>query len=613
MKTLILNGSPRINGDTASLVGMLRERLGGDIYEISAYRADISPCIDCRRCRTHAGCAIDDGMREVCELLRVCDNAVIASPIYFSEVTGRLLDVGSRLQTYSQATLTNAERIVVKNEPDAVVGRYMKKTELKRIFESRLAKATDMVRTALRAEKDGKADDALRNYYWALALVRSLQYPNEAAFTDDDGQRHLLMTWIPEQMNRVFDDLKVTVKRRKGDDVELSVAFRGKPVASVDYTYFDGRDWSTINSAKDGTGILELARGNKSTKYQLKFEYEYQSEAHLDKEMEAVLAVVGSRAMRKAYSTVDALEVKGDAFASNESFGRSNAGMRSKPTALSEATAADYGRTLDAVLAAIGKRQANEVRSLFTTEGFDIFDRLLFKYGTVKLIGQPQPTFYNGEDGEVAARGVRASFSFSKGVRKSFVEDLVFTFDKNKKISNIAFGLGKAAEDDILNKGLWSEQARKVLMAFLENYKTAYALKRQDYIETIFDDDAVIIVGHVAQRKKSAGDGRQYMNDKIVKLNRYSKDQYLKHLANCFKANEYINIRFANNDVVKLGKGGETYGIQIAQDYYSSSYGDKGYLFLMVDVNNPKQPVIKVRTWQPEKDPDFGLYGPGDF
>ena len=40
---------------------------------------------------------------------------------------------------------------------------------------------------------------------------------------------------------------------------------------------------------------------------------------------------------------------------------------------------------------------------------------------------------------------------------------------------------------------------------------------------------------------------------------------------------------------------------------------DKGYLFLEVDVNNPKQPIIKVRTWQPEKDPNFGLYGPGDF
>ena len=62
-----------------------------------------------------------------------------------------------------------------------------------------------------------------------------------------------------------------------------------------------------------------------------------------------------------------------------------------------------------------------------------------------------------------------------------------------------------------------------------------------------------------------------------------------------------------------MGKGGEMYAIQIAQDYYSTHYGDKGYLFLMVDINDPEHPLIKVRTWQPEKDPKFGLYGPGDF
>lgn len=78
-------------------------------------------------------------------------------------------------------------------------------------------------------------------------------------------------------------------------------------------------------------------------------------------------------------------------------------------------------------------------------------------------------------------------------------------------------------------------------------------------------------------------------------------------------SNEFINIRFASNDVLKLGKGGETYAIQIAQDYYSSSYGDKGYLFLIVDINDPDTPLIRLRTWQPEKDPNFGLYGPGDF
>lgn len=65
--------------------------------------------------------------------------------------------------------------------------------------------------------------------------------------------------------------------------------------------------------------------------------------------------------------------------------------------------------------------------------------------------------------------------------------------------------------------------------------------------------------------------------------------------------------------MVKAGRGGEVYGIQIKQDYYSTNYGDTGYLFLMVDLNNPDEPIIKVRTWQEEPDPVDGLYDLMDF
>jgi hypothetical protein len=101
--------------------------------------------------------------------------------------------------------------------------------------------------------------------------------------------------------------------------------------------------------------------------------------------------------------------------------------------------------------------------------------------------------------------------------------------------------------------------------------------------------------------------------NQIIIKNRQTKDQYLDNLKRCFQRNEFVNIRFSNNDVIKMGEGGESYAIQIQQDYYSSTYGDKGYLMLMVDINEPTKPLIKLRTWQPEKDPNFGLYGPGDF
>ena len=109
-----------------------------------------------------------------------------------------------------------------------------------------------------------------------------------------------------------------------------------------------------------------------------------------------------------------------------------------------------------------------------------------------------------------------------------------------------------------------------------------------------------------------------------MRYNRVSKADYIKNLRMCFDSNEFINIKFTDNDIMKMGQGGELYGIQIHQDYYSSSYGDTGYLFLLVDINNPKEPTIYVRTWQPERDPnvnnrlpkdhpDYGIYGSGNF
>jgi len=121
MKTLILNGSPRPHGDTAALLRILKENLDGEYRQIDAYRCNISPCIDCRYCKTHSGCAIPDEMQEVYPLIQECDNIVLASPIYFSEVTGRVLDVCSRLQTYFCARIYRGETPIPKPKRGAVL------------------------------------------------------------------------------------------------------------------------------------------------------------------------------------------------------------------------------------------------------------------------------------------------------------------------------------------------------------------------------------------------------------------------------------------------------------------------------------------------------------
>lgn len=98
MHTLILNGSPRKNGDTMSLIKELCTNLSGDITLVNTYYDNIAPCVDCRYCYTHDKCSINDNMEDIYKKIYFSDNIVIASPLYFNELTGSLLSFASRLQ-----------------------------------------------------------------------------------------------------------------------------------------------------------------------------------------------------------------------------------------------------------------------------------------------------------------------------------------------------------------------------------------------------------------------------------------------------------------------------------------------------------------------------------
>lgn len=99
MRTLIFDGSPRPRGDTAALIDALMDGLDGEVIRVRVYEAKISACTDCRYCWEKPGCAMEDDMQAVYHEIDRADAIVIASPIYFSELTGPLLSVMSRLQT----------------------------------------------------------------------------------------------------------------------------------------------------------------------------------------------------------------------------------------------------------------------------------------------------------------------------------------------------------------------------------------------------------------------------------------------------------------------------------------------------------------------------------
>lgn len=118
LKTLIINGSPRKNGDTYQLLSELKRYLKGDIIEISAYHDNIKPCIDCRKCWINKGCVIKDDMSKIYD--DDFNVVVIASPIYMSNLTGPLVSLASRFQAYYAAERFINNEIKISNK-DAVL------------------------------------------------------------------------------------------------------------------------------------------------------------------------------------------------------------------------------------------------------------------------------------------------------------------------------------------------------------------------------------------------------------------------------------------------------------------------------------------------------------
>jgi hypothetical protein len=515
--------------------------------------------------------------------------------------------VNSVVKTYSNATLHNTERLVINNEPDARVLRYIKRADVAKVFEDRKNKVLSFIDHAQKAKKEFRIADALRYYYWGQILLKSHPDCNAIEHMDDMGKTNLLISWIPAQLNEVFSNMHFSVKEnRMQDNVKtliLQINYKNNPVTNFDYSYWDGRDWTNIISAKDGEGYLEYygVNANDKNSGKIKAEYMYESQAQIDDELENVLEQIEPLPYRQSYYNLN--------FSTPGKTPNKAPSPKKHDISVSDVQDSQpYIEKATKVITAIAEKKTDKVQHLFTLNGFEMFTKLV-GYGKATLVNQSELKVYRF-NGEIMCRSVRLAFHFNNNFR-NFVEDLVFHFNDEQKIDGLSFGLSKIALQSILENNAWTPANRLILINFLENYKTAYALERLDYLESIFADDALIITGRFV--KVRSGVENKYQDNMIVKLNRQSKQQYIRNLRMSFRSKEFINIQFEESKVRKGGAGGNIYGVQIKQNYYSSNYGDKGYLFLLVDLNEPQKPTIHVRTWQPDKSDNDLKYGLSDF
>ncbi len=100
MKVLIINGSPRVNGNTTIAVREMENVFkadGIDVETVQVGNKDIRGCIACGKCFETGKCVFNDVVNELAPKFEEADGLVIASPVYYASANATLIACLDRL------------------------------------------------------------------------------------------------------------------------------------------------------------------------------------------------------------------------------------------------------------------------------------------------------------------------------------------------------------------------------------------------------------------------------------------------------------------------------------------------------------------------------------
>ena len=100
LKVLLLNGSPRPNGNTAVALKEMEKVFnenGVDTEIVNVGNRDVRGCVACNGCATKGKCVFDDVVNEIAPKFEEADGLVVASPVYFASANATLIACLDRL------------------------------------------------------------------------------------------------------------------------------------------------------------------------------------------------------------------------------------------------------------------------------------------------------------------------------------------------------------------------------------------------------------------------------------------------------------------------------------------------------------------------------------
>ena len=129
MKIVAVLGSPRAESNSAGLAQRLLDAaagLGAEVQKFFVNKMDFKGCQGCESCKTTSDrCILEDELTEVLESIKKADTLVLASTVYFGDISGRLKCFFDRTYSYFNPDFSSrlpsgkkAVFILVQGEPE---------------------------------------------------------------------------------------------------------------------------------------------------------------------------------------------------------------------------------------------------------------------------------------------------------------------------------------------------------------------------------------------------------------------------------------------------------------------------------------------------------------
>lgn len=528
--------------------------------------------------------------------------------------------------------IENLEEIYYQDGQEYIAMVYVSEQDLRNAEEERRQTIREFVEIGRSQEEQLNISEALKYYTWALRLLNT--FNDKVEINTPNGSRNAA-TWLSNHIPAMLSNISISIPAEKIKEdptdydrylINIDVTYNGQPVSMLDLAYFNGEKMVSPVHCKSGEGVLTFPDLSNMKTVNVRIVYDYPQDG---RNYSPTVAAVYSKGFRRmtfddrsslnlpisinketTQQTESAPEMAvaapTDAAEIADAAPVVKAPRKTKERSFAE-DAERYIEMMKRVENAIRTRDYQSVASDFTPEGFKLFEKMM---GSGKVTLAKNTTDYKIEQASLFVRGKGPDVAIKNGKHIS-KEKIVFRFDSvQNKISSVAYALTSRAENDIFREGAtWTMQSRYALLQFMEDYQTAYALKRLDYIESIFSDNAIIIVGSV-----QPGVGKRFFNasevlpgkfeTKKVTYKTYNKDAYIRKVKEDFRRKSFIQLVFDDTYIAKVPvsdvfvQDRDVIWIELNQSYYSSNYNDKGYLALQIDLRTSGS-MINVRTWTP--------------